>query len=498
MTERAKIEDFHSALRTAFSRFKMEEAVIRADRDRSVAAGIAPAGVELGSMLERPTRRFLIDPMLRALDWEPDDPHRVTEEARSWAENGDRLYFDYLGLNQNRAPTLLVEAKGSDATAVRPPRAADVDSSKMAVLISEALGVLKAGSEAPGILVQWKEWLQDLQVYVRSFDAIARTTLRRVVITAGRWLIIFSDPIAAFVDHGAPEPSAIHCYISFEAILERHAEIYLLLARQRLTDTLPLTLTLAEALQVLDRTAFDAIYRGVVVATGISGGVRRQYPTRAVYPAIVLISGDRPFAAVDYTGDPVEEPRDAADLSSFLIELANRGNAFEDRVLSAFERRDLSASPLHAYPITVREAEIAEAFPAAPGSTAERVTAATPLRPQLVRETGERDAEHEYLVITGQSWFYKEASPFGANCDFHSFPAARKRGVAGSTGRFDRVANGFTISNDPQHCEHNDLQGMRSTRCQLDRIESHLCCRACVFHGVCWCTDELPRLPCGR
>jgi hypothetical protein len=213
VTEAAKIAAFGTALRAAFDRFKLEEAVIRAKEAKDVAAGKAPLGLALETMLERPTRRFLIDPMLRALDWDPDNPYQVTEEARSWSEDGDRLYFDYLGLNGRRAPTLLVEAKGADAEAVRPPRGAEVTGARMAVLVSEALGALKGGAAPSAVLAQWTAWLDDLRTYVHSLGPIERTTLRRVVITAGRWLIIFTDPVAASskMAHLNPTRSTVMC-----------------------------------------------------------------------------------------------------------------------------------------------------------------------------------------------------------------------------------------------------------------------------------------------
>jgi hypothetical protein len=122
MTEAALIAAFKTVLRAAATRFKMEEELIRAQHTKAVVAGPAPKGLDIEEMLERPTRRFLIDPMLRALGWDPDNPHQVAEEARSWSENAERLYFDYLGLNRQRAPTMLVEAKGADVDTARPPR----------------------------------------------------------------------------------------------------------------------------------------------------------------------------------------------------------------------------------------------------------------------------------------------------------------------------------------------------------------------------------------
>jgi hypothetical protein len=208
MSEKIRIAAFKSALHAAYTQFKAQESVIR-QQSATVSSGsqIAPRDDE--ALLERRTRRFLIDPMLRALDWNPDDPNQVTEEARSWAESGDRLYFDYLGISQCGAPTLLVEAKGADSMSARPPREHNVSASRMSLLISEALGKLKTGDN-PDILAQWVDWLKDLRTYVSSFDEAGRSTLKRVVITAGRWLIIFRNPSAAFIDDEAPERSDIY------------------------------------------------------------------------------------------------------------------------------------------------------------------------------------------------------------------------------------------------------------------------------------------------
>ncbi|HEX5754422.1 MAG TPA: hypothetical protein VFZ09_50025 [Archangium sp.] len=494
MSEESRIAAFGDALRTAFTQFKAQEAVIRQQATTALSDKLIVPG-DGEALLERRTRRFLIDPMLRALDWNPDDPNKVTEEARSWAENGDRLYFDYLGVSQRGAPTLLVEAKGADSVSARPPREDNVSASRMPLLISEALGKLKTGDN-PGILAQWVDWLKDLRSYVTSFGEAERATLKRVVITAGRWLIIFRNPSAAFIDGGAPDWSEIHCFVSPEEIVERHGEIHKLLARRRLINTLPLTMNLGEALQILNPTALSKAYRGVVVATSMTGSRRSEFPLRAVYPAIVLLSGGRAFAVVDYNANPAIEPRDASQLGTFTADLTAKGERFQQRVLNAFNRLDLEMSSAVHFPINIREPEFGSAFAPEPGST-DALAPAAPVRPQLVRQTGEHNTQHEFLVITGQGWFYKAAPPKGPECDFHNFPIAKKRGFAGSDGRFEHVADSFTLSGDPQNCQHADLLDLRRSRCQVLQLESHLCCRTCIFHEVCWETTELNRLPCG-
>jgi hypothetical protein len=36
----------------------------------------------------------------------------------------------------------------------------------------------------------------------------------------------------------------------------------------------------------------------------------------------------------------------------------------------------------------------------------------------------------EYVIVTGEHWFFKTAEPFGPACEFHEWPKARAKGVA--------------------------------------------------------------------
>ncbi len=224
MSEESAIAAFLKALRSAFESFQAEERNIRSQYARDVACGEAPSGADDDELLERPTRRFLIDRMLRALDWNPDDPDQVVEEARNWDPEEERLYFDYLGVApRTRAPIVLVEAKAYDAGAPRQPRGARLDARAMAELISGAIADLKSGRRDHPILAEWAEWLSDLQTYVASLDPLGRSTLRRVVSTAGRWVVVFEEPIDVFTGDGAPNVGLIHCFVSLDDVLDRHA-----------------------------------------------------------------------------------------------------------------------------------------------------------------------------------------------------------------------------------------------------------------------------------
>lgn len=71
------IAAFLKALRAAFGSFQAEEQNIRSEYRRAIDRGELPACADDDELLERPTRRFLIDRLLRALDWNPDDPDLV-------------------------------------------------------------------------------------------------------------------------------------------------------------------------------------------------------------------------------------------------------------------------------------------------------------------------------------------------------------------------------------------------------------------------------------
>jgi hypothetical protein len=506
MSEVSDIAAFGDALRRAFSYFEREESLIRQQYVyEATADDKANLHADGEALLERATRRFLIDGILRGLDWNPDNPSQVAEEARSWDQNGERLYFDYLGIKPGtRTPVILVEAKGYDIKPPRLPREPPPDARGMAELVSEALGDLKSGRKDRAIVAEWAEWLRDLYIYVSSLDSICQASLQRVVTTAGRWWIVFDEPVAVFIKPGAPNVGLIHCFISLEDIVERHRHLFILLHRQRLVDTLSLTMPVAEALTIIAPETISHIFRGVVVVTRESGGRRRSYPTRSIWPCVIAISAGRPFAVTDYEAQAVEEPlvedtSDDTDFVEFLDKLSARGAAFETRLLQRLGRHDLCPLALSDFPgfpdgIGTREGGLRDVKPI-PGSTAATRAINTHRNRALLAHTGEPGRLPEYVVATGETWFYKAARPWGAECSFHAWPKARTAGVAAPQPQVGQSTTSFTQSDECRHCAHEELRGMRELRCHVDVIEAHLCCRSCIFHDICW-TDDLLRLPC--
>jgi hypothetical protein len=492
MTEAARATQFKANLGDAFTKFNAYESQLRVEYARETVSGDATAGEVL---LERVTRRFLVDPVLRALGWDPDDAERIAEEARGHGPTGKRFYFDYLGKSLSQLPVLLVEAKHCDTEFVRVPHGLPASGREASRLLSEALDALKRGQDGP-LLSSWREWLKTLRNYVLSLDEASLANLRRVVITAGSWMVIFEDPRAAFTasdDEAAPDEAMIHCFASQDEIRASARNIFRLLDREHLVDTLRLTLSEDEALRKIPPASITRYWRGIIVATRVSGSAHRSYPTRSVYPALILESGDRIFGVARFAL-LLEEPRDQGKLDGFLVELRLQGEQVERDLLRAFGRSDLSASPLADFPpyrtnigqpdsMTVPE-EIGQP---ATGSEATRLRG-------VVRSTGEPTAIYEFLVVTGQAWFYKLAPT--NECLFHSFREARAQGVSALEGRFGAVMTSYTETDQPRHCEHSPFRlGLRAERCEVASIETHLCCKTCLFEPLCW-EGDTARRPC--
>lgn len=485
---------FRRAWRECVDQFRAEEPTLR----RKYAAELGSGHVTIEELLERPTRRFLIDGLLRALDWNPDVPGQVVEEVRSRdRDSGLPLFFDYLGRAQDGSPALLVEAKRFDADLPRRPRGEVPPSHEMGRLICDGLTLLKAGTAELEILSSWKGWLTDLVGYVKSLSDSEQKGLARVVITAGQWLVVFKRPYVSFVAGDALNPNDVVCFSSFEEMETRSNEIFDLLNRARLIDTLQLTMDIGEARAVIKPADIQAIFRGVVVSTQRVGPKRASYPHRTVIPAVIFLVGRREFAVTRYGGEHLVEPIAIDGLGDFLHRLTTEGDAFEAAVLRDFGRTDLRPAPVTEFPLTSRTL-VESAHPPLIASTAARAAANQPKRPKLVLEVDESGAVSDYLAITGDVWFYKAAAPFAGVCVFHSYPAARKVGFAGETASMGGRPDSYTSSGDLHHCEHQAMLSERRPegRCQLKALETHLCCRACVFHNVCWKPEELPRLPC--
>jgi hypothetical protein len=490
MSALADIQRVGRALADCFGAFDRREHILREELLRSQQG----SSTQSNDMLERRTRRFLVDGILRALGWDASDPTKVREEARSLSGAGDPLYFDYLGLSGDaRAPVLIVEAKGADIDAPRPRNGTVLSALETARLVANEISIAKGSGGTSRITAEWRSYLQDLRIYVQSLDAAGRNTLRRVVITTGKWLVIFKDPVATFVDDGLPDAKGIHFFSSVDEIQTEVEQIYLLLYRQCLVDDIPLTMSVADALRWMRRERIDGYLRAALVATTTSGPKKRPYPTRSIYPALAIETGGRVFVVVDYDVAAVEEKLEVDDIAYLLDAMRAKGAALETRMRSVIgsEATPKSLADFAGLPASVATALMRERQTAELGSNA-ALAGADPQTKRLVAAVGESGVDSELVIVTGETWFYKLNSSTGPECQYHLWRAAKESGATSDSSPMFYSHESFTQDAQDRHCAHGDHRAVRSRICQLDVIETHLCCRACVFEAVCWGNARAP------
>ena len=133
MTSHDDTAKFARKIRASFNKFKQNEHHLRWQYARVQDS----PDVHPKYLLEQATRRHLIDELLHALDWNPNNPSEITEEARSTTDIGGRCYFDYLGLHsRTAAPALIFEAKGFDVSLPRDENNQELGSNDMSNLVA--------------------------------------------------------------------------------------------------------------------------------------------------------------------------------------------------------------------------------------------------------------------------------------------------------------------------------------------------------------------------
>ena len=495
MSLRADPKVFAARLRKIIDEFRRGEKLLREEYERGPGSSTVPV-----EMTERVTRRFLVDEFLRALEWDPGDPAKAVEEARTRHSSGDWLFLDYLGVDpRSRKPVVIFEAKTFDVEPPRAPHAARLPSREMSALIADAINALRDDDKTSPVLAQWTEYLGAMYRYVGSMSEEGRASLQRAVISSGGWIIVFEDPCGTFLGDRPPEPELIHCFVGFDEILAGSDDVFDLLHRQRLVDTLPPALDVSEALQYIRADRVERWFRGVIVVTSEnSGALRASYPTRSIYPALIVRSRSRWFAIANlHARQPAEEPRYEESIAGFLAKLDTAGALLEKQV-SALLGVVIEPSPLEDFPGFTPSRQTIDPLkrPAepSPGSTADMSPASTQSK---MFATATDDTMREFIVVVGTERFYKADLQYGPECSFHYWKVARATGFSEVSRHEGFTPDSFTEDGQLRHCAHTGMLAMRRERCRIKGFETHVCCRACVFESECWSESaDRARMPC--
>ena len=450
----------------------------------------------LDNSLERHTRQYVVDRFLKALNWhfETDLPNLVAEAPVYSIGEKTTRFLDYLGVNENRQKALLIiETKRPNSKLPLPkgnrtgklPRGESYES-----LISSSL------SDNSQLTEEWQDWLKTLRDYSQSIKVGSGQSPKRVVITNGNWLIIFSNPEDAF-NSEFPNQNNIFIYETWDEIEEKSGEIFKLLEYYEVLGNTP-SLSLGELNfhlnpEKLDRAMF---------------GVRLMYleepefyldssPRIKVVPIIFIRSINGVWFCVEAQNPKHTKliPNDSDDLEQHLTEfeqlacdLLNKINEKLETYLTCSSLREHYDDP----------------------NLFSELTPVTKIN---------NNRYEEFLIVTGKSTHYLTRESTIPNCPYHHWDKSDIEGCATgihvkrSTTRDPRTIFKTDVEH---HCSHRDIMTAKSSKitiqnrdrcgsrssenqgafCEIWKFEEHLCCRTCAFEEICTKAEVFRVLPC--
>ncbi|TDY85007.1 UNVERIFIED_ORG: hypothetical protein DFO49_5057 [Herbaspirillum seropedicae] len=455
--------------------------------DESIAPEARPdfAGAAPGDPHEHTTRIHFLDELVELLGWSLGLGGDMAEETRLKAET--TTFIDYLGVAaDNNTPALLIEAKAWDKPFVTPRRGGGAY--REVTLLGEGINHWRAGgSEATSpVAGQWHKYIAQVGGYVKGLKDLHGHVLPRAVIASGQWIVVFIDPVQAFVDGPVVEDVKIKIFEkqNFKA---QASELFALISKRALTAETPFGVLPAQVNQYVVRESVAACFHAVHVSYQTTGtpffGLR---PRVLVYPALVLLGTDDMLLVVLQEADDspleysVDQLTSLESLNPHLLKL-EEGAADLLAQTAANLGMELRPAPIGAFP----------------GFRREKLHGAAVSRPLVRSNPRGRD---NWIIVTGQATHFVFGEP-DIGCRFHKWSVCNTDHRASGTSAVSRPLmtkpRALFVDEKPHHCAHSDVMLRKQPRCQIHMIDSNLCCRSCTLSSDCWPGSTQPPLPCG-
>lgn len=452
--------------------------------DKSIAPSAQPefAGSEIGSPLEHTTRIHFLDELVELLGWSLGLGGDMAEEARI---KGDTTKFmDYLGVEADtKTPALLIEAKAWDKPFLEPRAKGAFEAPS---LLGQAINHWRDGGKAAQspLAGQWHAHIEQVGGYVKALKEQYGHTLPRAVFTSGQWIIVFLDPVQAFVE-GPVEDINIKIFHkqNFKA---QAGELFSLISKKALSAETPFNVRPAQILNYLTKDSVVACFHAVHVSYEASGSsVFGKKPRVLIYPALVLqgesdmiltVFEESEVSLLEYTKNATT---DESTLKLHIDKLA-------DGATKLLKRTEDMLS------IELRPASIVD-FPGFRRETSHKPSVTRP----LVR-SNPRDWDN-WVIVTGQATHFMSEKP-DVDCNFHKWSACNVIHMAAGASAISKAVTSkpraLFVDETPHHCAHRDVIDRREPLCHIYMIDANICCRACTFVNDCWPSTK-STLPCG-
>lgn len=455
------------------------------DRLEAAEGPIAAApydGGPVGDPHEHATRVYFLDELIELLGWTLGLGGDVVEEARLKDKTTTRM--DYLGKACNTdAPALLIEAKAWEKPFLQPRKNGAY---RIEEVLANAIDHWRGGGETTKspLAGEWPDYIVQVGNYVSRLYKLHQHRLPRAVICSGEWIVVFIDPVAAFVEGPARSNTIKH----FEkgSFKSDALQLYELLSKESLIEETPDSVRPTEIFNFLTKNTLDKSFHAVLVSYETAGtSLFGKKPRIAIHPALVLQDLDGMWLTVLEETDPeyMEYDRDE-DGGDLLLDdhVVSIGEAAANLLTRTSELLGVELHPSSTVDFL--------GFPKQPLQGVEVVTS-------FVK--GLAKHSDNWIVVTGQDTHFVRARP-DLYCDFHSWATckAAHRAEGDSAVLRPTITPKVLFADDkPHHCAHRDVLDRRRSRCQVPMIDDRLCCRGCTFAPVCWPGTVTPPLPCG-
>lgn len=462
-------------------------------------------------LLEAQVREYFIDSLLSALNWQLDAtgedglPNLIPEAQIRSLESGNTRFLDYLGLSgEGSAPLLIVETKRPNSPL--PQREITAGKGDMQPAAAESVAsIICAGLKGAELSGDWNKWLGTLRAYVELVVSRSGHVPRRVVLTSGRWLVLFVDPADSFLATGACEPDRVLVFGTEgggwgenDEISTRYNEVFSWLEHQRVLNEAP-ALTAGEVAFHVRPEEVNRVMHGLRLLYIEEPDFLAPSPVIKVMPILLLRSRYGAWLQVE---------------SQTRYTLPYRKEELVEHLEST---REVAAGLL----ADINYRLGTNLTPSSIESHYRDATSFEVLRGVNRKRAVTSPHHEEYLIITGQHTHYFRPEPTVTGCQHHNWGYSHQQGCASpalvSIQSRSTEPRSFFYSGEDHHCAHREVGrakssqitpanrercGARSGRdldpfCEIWGFERHLCCRTCIFEEVCTAADVFI-LPCRR
>ena len=468
---------------------------IRSKYERS-EPGVTPLYVD--DCLEAHFREYFVNSFLQALNWrlnittDEELPNLIPESPVASVSRGTKRRLDYLGIEQEtHRPLLIVETKHPRSPLPQKKKISKRRSYEQSISDSWP-SIIADGLRGQELLGEWNDWLNDLRDYVLDVQDKSQTIPKRVILTNGNWLILFTDPADSFLPSDSQNANRIFAFIyeddgsrKRDDFADKCNDIFELLEHQRILGETP-PLNVGELTFHLSSEEVSGAMHGLrLMYTEKTDLFYAVSPIIDVTPVILLRSKYGAWLRVE-SGKEVQVPHHYEQLGDHLYKMQEEAGQLLGKVNEVLDA-DLKASKIEAHYGS------GEMFGSLKGIT-------------KLKSGGHYE---EYLIVTGEYSHYLKPEPSVVGCQHHNWGYSNQQSCAEprlvSIQRRSTNPRSFFITGEGHHCAHRDVSaakasqitpdnrgrcGMRSGQnfsafCEIWAFEKHLCCRTCVFEGVC-------------